>query len=570
MAGGKETPRQKLIGMMYLVLMALLALNVSKDVLMAFVNVDTSLGKTNENFAAKKGDLYRAFQNAAKDNPEKVGPFLDDANRIRQASAKIRNYVDSVKANVIAETMKLPIELVIAPDASGTDTVVKLSNGHIAGNSIVLDNYDIPTNVLGIGDVANPKDGKWTAVELERRVKAFADEVISIVGNDRNNKSGSADALIASIQSAFAFDKVMEHGQEVSWTAGNFYHAPLAAVSAIMTKINTDILNAEYDAVAHLLKQVDAGSFKFTDLEAVAVVTSNAVVKGDTFRADVFLAAFDPTNNPEIEFGSTVLDTNLATYKVGGEELPVPIIIKDGKGKVRIPASAVGEKSWKGVLRFNTGGGSYENRPIELNYQVTEPSLVVSPTKVNVMYRKLANPIEISVPGFTQDKIKPSMTNGSLVPDPKTGGYIAKPLDGKISKISVMAELPDGSTKSMGEKEFRILDVPPPTVSFAGKNPYSTDMSINAGPLRSASSVRAELKDFLFDLNFEVVSFKLKTYVKGQPIERTSTSANLTPEMKALLGNVTSKQLIILESIRAKNLETGEVVQIAGLTLTVN
>ncbi|MGY6562352.1 MAG: type IX secretion system motor protein PorM/GldM [Luteibaculaceae bacterium] len=567
MAGGKETPRQKLIGMMYLVLMALLALNVSKDVLLAFVNVDTSLARTNANFANKKSDLYRAFDAAYADNPKKVEAFRNDAFLIREISQKTRNYVDSVKANVIAATMKVDISLAIAPNEFGLDTVVSMRNT-IAGKSIVLDNYDIPTNILGVGDVANPRDGRFTAVEMQRRIRGYADEVIEIL--EKYNGSGFATPLIEAVNQTFAFERQMEGGREVSWMAANLYHAPLAAVAAIMTKMNTDILNTEYDAVAFLLRQVDAGTFKFTNLEAVAVVTSNAVVKGDTFRADVFLAAFDPTNNPIVEFGSQVTDTAIASYKVGGESLPIPVSVKNGKGRVRIPASAVGEKEWKGVIRFNAGGGEVINAPITLAYQVTEPNLVVSPTKVNVMYRKLGNPVEISVPGFTQDKIKPSMTNGTLIPDPKTGGFIARPGDGNISKISVVATLPDGSTKNMGEKEFRILDVPPPTVIFAGRTPFSSDMTINQGPLKAATVVKAELKDFLFDMEFEIVSFKLKTYVKGQPIERRSTSGALTPEMKALLSNVTSNQIVILESIQAKNLETGEVRQIAGLTLTVN
>ena len=103
------------------------------------------------------------------------------------------------------------------------------------------------------------------------------------------------------------------------------------------------------------------------------------------------------------------------------------------------------------------------------NYEVAKPSLVVSPTKMNVFYKGVDNPVDVSVPGFSADKIKPSISNGSIT-RASGGGYIVKVSKGTTANISVTAELPDGGTKRLGPAEFRVKSVPNPTPYFAGKS----------------------------------------------------------------------------------------------------
>jgi len=558
MAGGKETPRQKLIGMMYLVLMALLALNVSKDVLKAFVNIDKTLIATNNNFLQTKEEIMAAFANSNAENEKKTGPYFKKATDIEQKTKELSQYITELKASVMSATFGFPLEQVMAKDANGNDTLLSLET-----DGLPLDNYDVPTNVLGVGEPSVPKEGPFTAKEFETKIFEYRDFLIQNL--DEYKGDPVAAELISKINTTFELPMQKEGDLDVSWLAFNFYHAPIAACMAVMTSVQNNIVNSQIEAIRYLYSKVDAGSFKFNVLEAVALSKTNSVVKGEPFRAQLFMAAYDSTKAPIIEIG-TAWDTTGNKVEILGNKIDVPVV--GGKGQLEVPTGSVGEFKLKGVIRFDMGGGIFKNNPIEIDYQVTEPSLVISPTRMNVMYRGLANPIDISVPGFTQDKLEATMTNGSLTKDPKSG-YIAKPGDGDICKISVSATLADGTKRAMGALEFRVKKTPPPAIRFAGKKPDDADLTITTAQLKAATVVKAELEDFLFDLNYEVVSFNLTTILRnGVPKTVTARSGNISGEMKDMFGALGGNQRVIIDNVSAKNLETGKVERIAGITLT--
>lgn len=178
MAGGKETPRQKMIGMMYLVLTALLAMNVSKDILDAFVIINEGLETTNTNFMQKNEFTYTQFDAAKANDPEKVTKFWSKAQRAKSLSDEIYNHIEELKKYLIAATSgKASIEEVEA------DSLFELKNVDSK------DNYDIPTEKLIGAEPANPKDGEWSAMELKKKIDNFKEEMLFLFDNEAEREA---------------------------------------------------------------------------------------------------------------------------------------------------------------------------------------------------------------------------------------------------------------------------------------------------------------------------------------------------------------------------------------------
>src|SRR5690606_16686661 len=406
MAGGKETPRQKMIGMMYLVLTALLALNVSKEILDAFVIINEGLESTKITFKDKISDQYARFEASFNENQTKYRENWEKAKEVRQLSDDLINQVDQMKAYLISNVEGKPIEEVIADNGRGQDTVLSLQYVQ------TKDNYDISTNVMigenpGLPRAEHPDGNHLTALNLRENLETYRDRLKELLGD--NNP-----VLVGNLENSFDFSERKDaSGTVTNWESMNFYHIPIAAVVTNLSKIQTDVRNAESDLVTYLMADVEAASFKFTKLRPIAIPQSNYVLQGDTFKADVFLAAYDDTNFPTVEIGvDETVEHDSANTALTGESRIVEIG-DDGFAKLKIPADQIGFRNWKGVIKFRGPTGEVPYL-FDVEYEVAKPSLVVSPTKMNVFYRGLQNPVEISVPGFSAEKIQPSMTNGTL------------------------------------------------------------------------------------------------------------------------------------------------------------
>jgi gliding motility-associated protein GldM len=548
MSGGKETPRQKMIGMMYLVLTALLALNVSKDILDAFVTVNGGLEKTKVNFEQKNGSLYDQFSAALQENEKKVRPYFTKAEQVRIATDEVVSYVDQVKAMVMSETDGKPLSEIIGKNANGIDTLVSL------GTMDSKDNYDVPTDKLGLSEPGKPKDGQYTAKELRIKLEGYRDLLLPMVADN--------EILAKSLNETFSFEKTKaKDGTPELWEAKNFYHSPLAAVVTILSKIQSEVLNAEADIVKSLLSGVDATSFKFNKLEAAVIPVSSYVTQGDSFRANIFLAAFDTTQNPTIILG-TKWDTLTKTM---ADSFHVKVV--KGKGLFRTPASSVGEKEYEGVIEFKAPGGGFKYFNFPLSYTVAAPTLVVAATAMNAFYVGIPNPVSISVPGFSASALTPSIDGGGKIdPDPegKKGDYLVTVKSGKKCFISVSAKMPNGSSKSMGKSEFRIKDLPDPEPVFAKGR--KGDVKINLRDAKVASAVFADMKDFLFDLKFDVIGFDLYAK-KGSQLSTVikSRSNILTQDMKDIINGLKRGDKLWLENVKAKGPD-GRTRAIGGLS----
>ena len=542
MAGGKETPRQKMIGMMYLVLTALLALNVSKEILDAFITINNGLETTKVTFDGKLNNQYAAFAASYNENPEKYGPAHAKALELKKEADGLIAHIDRIKAKTIAQVEGKTMEEVIARGPMGTDTILNLV--HVQSK----DNYDVNTNIMIGPEPANPletdnADGNnYRARVLKNMLTAYGHSLKGmIVGNP---------ALADAVDSLFTYPEEMRDasGTKVNWESLNFYHVPLAATTAILSKLQSDVRNAESDVLGNLFQDVEKASFKFTELRAVVIPEKTYVLEGDSFRANVFLAAYDNTNLPEIALADQgyKIPENVSEIPEGkGKSVKVGA---DGFGRVRIPASGIGDKNWEGVIKFKKPDGSgYVYEKYAINYEVARPSLVVSPIKMNVLYRGIDNPIAISVPGVSADLLSASISTGTLTKQ-SDGTYIAKVKTGAEAVVSVSANM-DGKTKPMGSFKFRLKSVPDPVAKFAGKGP--SDNTVKQSELTAALGVIADLEDFVFDLNFPVRSFDIVVIMGGDVKRLESSSNRITSQQKELLGQVRRNQTIIIENIRA-------------------
>ena len=512
MGHGKETPRQKMIGMMYLVLTALLALNVSKDVLDAFVLVDEGLTKTTTNFNEKNSSYYSDFESLYELNKIKVESWKNKADEVREKASELHELLQKYK-----------IKLVIISEGEDTEAI---HEGEVdLGLVERKDNTNIGGQVMIV-------EGGGEVVKDD--INEFREFLLDLI-EDKENYTSIVNALKSTLDTHDPTHDPHEkkgHGEEgLSWESEHFEHLPLASVITILSKMQSDVRFAEAEILSYLLSQIDAGSFKFNKIEAVVLAGSDYVFKGQEYQAKVFLAAYDSTKFPTVKLTS-------------GQKLDV----EDGKGIYIGNTSSVGTKNWGGTIVLEGDGTAPIIRKFEASYQVAEASAVVSPTKMNVFYRGVENPVSISVSGVAKESIKARITKGRIRASGNQWSVLpASGKEGEVIKIRVYADV-DGTEKFMGEMPFRVKNVPNPIAKIGGKSQGAislTDLSRSAG-------VVAEMEDFDFDLDFAITEFTVSAVVSGGFTKREkSMSPNFTNAQKNIIRGLTSGKNLTITDVRA-------------------
>jgi len=560
-----------MIGMMYLVLTALLALNISKEVLNGFVKVENSLRTTQGTLNSKVNETSTELETKYLQNQEKVEPFYNKGQEINSDASDLVAYITEMKARIMAasagsytEDGTLNIEGFLGKDENGMDTVLNL------GMVPIKDEYQNVTTFVGMAEPFEPLDGDWTALQLKTKMESFRDQLKTIsVTDNQGVRRELPDYLKLQLDETFAFSGEIQEGKEVSWEHANFYHVPLAAVMPLMTKMTLDIQDIQEDILSWLLGSVDAKSYKFTNLMPLVVPESNYILRGDSFRADVLLAAFDGTNPPDIYVDNTKWngrDSAKLEFE-GTDALPIG---SDGLGKLRIATRgmSLGDANYKGLIRFQGPDGNIQDFPYYTpSFTVAEPALVVSPTKMNVFYRGLPNPVEVSVPGVPADKIDVRISGNHKIKKESDGTFTITPGRDAKANITVSAELPDGSKKSLPAKEFRVKRIPDPAPFFVGKT--SSDRSISKQALVGADGLGAQMVNFDFDVRVVVKSFSVSVSRDGTLVEKNSNSNRLTAEMKQLFNRVSRGNVVYFEDIIV-GMPDGTERQVAAMKLKVN
>ena len=503
MSGGNcpETPRQKMIGMMYLFLTAMLALNVSGELLQAFVSLDEGFNQTRETVERKNDALYLQFEKAYKNNPAKANANWNEAQKIRAASKELVDHIQDLKKTIVQK--------VDGPDATPED-YVSIKNQDIAPQVMITEQNGARSDTL------------------KRRMGEYRDLLLSYLDPSQAKDT----TFIAAYKEVFDTEDIQgEKDVTKSWEATKFEHVPLSASMAMLSKIQGDVRNAEADMVAALFGGINKDSYKFDHLMQVVKPYKTTILEGETYKAELFMAAYDPTIKPEIFIeGKQIQD------------------IEEGKGLLT-QKKGVGEHSWKGYIEMPSPDGSTKNRyDIEGEYQVVKPNAVVSPIKMNVFYEGVDNPVAISVPGVASKDLDIRMTN---VSKKKSGAnWIVKPnarTAGKKSIVSVYANI-EGKSKFIGKQEFRIKRVPDPVATVGGVE----GGKIKKNVLLAQFGVRAEMKDFDFQLEYKVSRFTVSVLKGGYIVDEPSKSQEFTKAQLDLIKGMSRGKKIQIEGIRAK------------------
>ncbi|MHC1703519.1 MAG: gliding motility protein GldM [Tenuifilaceae bacterium] len=526
MAHGKETPRQKMIGMMYLVLTAMLALNVSSEVLEAFALIDNGLSRTTMNYKVKNEKLYTQFENSYTLNKVKVGPWKHKSDEVKTKAAEILEYVQALKK-----------EIVIASEGPETPVL----KGEEIESELIQNKSDLDkaaTILIGL-------EGSGKAKELKRKIVEFREYLVGLIDPNK------AAQLIESINGILNTDNPAprEDGTVNTWESSRFEHIPLIAVIPQLTKVQVDVLNCEAEVINYLLQQVGANDFKFNVLNATVIPTSSYVIQGNEFKAEVFLAASDTTQRPKIyicSYDSTLnKETGEYTYNIKGAADTVPVS-KSGRGIFKRKASQPGKVKWSGLIEMKAPDGSITRKPFKHEFLVEQPNVVISPTKMNVLYLGVDNPVEISIPGISMDKISATISKGSIKPTGRE--FIVQPGQGITSCDITVFAMVEGTKRNMGTKPFRVKKVPDPITKVAGL----ASKIATKNELASTFGVVAQMPpDFDFELKYTVTSFTLSAQVGGFSSDESSRSASFTDAQKRIINNLKSGNQVAITNVKA-------------------
>ena len=551
MAGGNLSPRQKMINMMYLVLTALLALNVSKEVLNSFFEVNKGISRSTTNFNAKNGDTYAAFDAAAEVNPVKAGPYREQAYEIKEEADKLVATLQEMKYNLVLKADK-KVYL-------GNESQIKDEEGDLIEEKAIELNWDLLTDqqkLTNIGALTN-KDDRHAAGDLffsEKRKNNIATDLKSDLNSYKNLLLTVADgneSLITSINETCDYNDKKIKGKKQLWEYYNFYDMPSVGALTLLSKMQSDVRNTESDIINMLRENIDAGSLKFTSAEGIQIPNSNFVLKGDSFRAQIFIAAKDTTQAPLIYVGEYD-SLGIGKYEMIGDYETVKII--NGKGMFSKRATSEGNQKWGGLIKMKTDNGT-KMYPFRGEYLVAAKTAIVSPTKMLILYSGLeaigGNPIQVSVPGYSASEITPRMSNGTLKVTKKSEGmYSVFPDLKSTSAVVTLYVNVNGKQTPMGKVNFRVRKTPPPA-------PVIRSVDANGLCDRSilkTEIVQATLDNFLFDgLKYMVTSFKLSGSYKGAPASAEQNNGmGFTSQMQQIITNSASGSTINITKIRAQ------------------
>ncbi len=504
MAGGRLSPRQKMINMMYLVLTALLALNVSKDILKAFQKVEASLGTAVENIAQQNDLVYAEFTKAAENNPAKVMQWKDIAFDIKEDADFLKDYITELKDSLIVKT-------------GGYDE---------EGNLVGMDNLEKVANEM----LMKPQKG----AKLKAEVEKYRDNLLAIPVISENEELSSL------IKTSFNTDDIVTTKSTYSWEKDKFDHYPLIAVLTFLRQIQGDVVSIESKAVNYLRSNIGADDMKFSTVKAQVISPKNYVMEGDSFKASISIAAYDDSQSPTILVTDVFIGDTLPDFS----QADTVFNVLDGKGMYSIPARGIGTQKKAAKIQLATEEGVKEYQEI-FEFQVAKPMAVVSPTKMNVFYRGVPNPIEVSVPGFSPEDLQVSGSNVTLKRI-KPGQYeasVSKKAKG-TAKITVKA-----NGRTIGKPiEFRLKRIPSPTASINGKK----EGTMSKGKLSKAQGILASLPQFPFDLKYKVESFDVRLK-DGEYTKTIKVKGNkFTTEVKEKIVKLKPGSDISFTNIKAK------------------
>jgi len=463
MAGGKQTPRQKMVNLMYLVFIAMMALNMSKEVLSAFGLMNEKFEKSNTDATTANDALYSALADKAKENAAQYGDAKKVADQVKKITADFFAVVGTQKDLITKEIEKkdgkLPYEAM--------DKGEKIDENWFAG-----DGYSAKGKAF------------LSAIETYKK------DMIAAIGNNTKFKG-----YVAGIESKFNTADVKDHeGVTKKYLDYHYKGFPAIASLAKLSSLQNDVKSIEASIYTAALGEAALKAASMKNYAAIVVLDKNAFFQGEAVTGKVVLGRYDETTVP------TSVNVN------GGS-----VSMESGQAKFKLGAGAVGEHDITGKFVFTEDGKA---QPIDIKGSyvvVPKPnSATISADKMNSVYRGVDNPMTISFAGVSDNNVTvsaPGLRKGA-----KSGQYVwnVTSLPGDDVTVTVTAKLPDNTSVS-DKRKFIVRDIPAPTPQIRGK---LNSAKGNTNDL-SNSTIGVAFPGFVFDVDVTVKSFEVS--VPGSP-----------------------------------------------------
>ena len=545
MAGGKQTPRQAMIGMMYLVLLAMLAMNASKDLLNAFVSLDNGITKTVQSFEKANESFYTIIDKAAASSSA-YKPIQAQALAIKQKAAEVVQMMADHRVQLFSAG-----EVKSTNDTANNEAYRALFENGIALNK---DNQDIGGQFYVPGGLPSPD-----AVALKKVMDEFRDLIVKTIDSDGDESNDFLkDRYIILFNTEKGVNPLELNGPEVTWVSRLAEHIPLAAVAANLTLWQSYVKNAEADVISSIASKMDGSGMVVDQSKGVVQFDNGYVLKNDSVKGKIFLAAYNSKSDPKIYLG--VVDTtkftkgNQLTYPPGKQTEP-PMVgeyltinnVSDGNGYFQEYANEVGAQTVTGVIENKNSKGTFYTK-FKSSYMVAEPTATVAAMKMSVFYVGVPNPVAVSAPGVAISDIEISAPGLSFKQQKKAGEYIVTPTRATNKKGLDVVVKNKNSGAVLGKANFRVKRLPDPAANVLSKK----EGLISKGMLKAITKVGAKMENFDFDLDVKVQSFTLTVKVGSELMESKSKNSMLTPKMRKLLMRVSRGSRIYFEDIKVK------------------
>ena len=500
MAGGKLTPRQKMINLMYLVFIAMLALNMSKEVLSAFGILNNKIVESNALTDTRNETSFLQLAQKAEDQPGQYGDKKVKVEKIRAVSKEFSDYLENIKTEITKKTEK---------DAQGNYLYEQMDKG------------DLVDRLFFTGDRVS-KQGQ----EFLDKIKNYPVLIKQIGG------SSIAESELKKIENRFATKPIFSEkaGATLSWIDYNYKGFPLIATVTKLTQLQADIKTTESDVMAGMFQSDLIAAASLTAYQPIVVLDKSVFFQGEAVTGKIILGKFDPS----LKAKSVVVNGSSVQAQAG-------------QAKFSFGAGNIGEHAIGGSFNFDENG-KVVSLPIKDKYVVVArpKSATISADKMNVVYRGVVNPMTISFAGISADKVSASAPGLSPAGGDK---YTMKPGSGTEAVINVTGTLSDGS-KVTDRKTFRIKGIPGPAGTIRG------EMGVVKGPKSSLeiSTIGAKLVDFDFEVGLDVVGFNLK--VTGQPTVVVPGN-KLNAQCKSVLSKAGRGDQVTISEIKTKLVGAG-------------
>ena len=446
------SPRQKMINLMYVVLMAMLALNISTEVLDGFSIVEESLNRTTANSSKENVAMLADLDEQMKQNPDKVREWYEKAKYVKDMSDSLYNYAQQLK-----------------------EQIVKQADGEIFDMKNIKNKDD-----LEAASQVMLAPGTGQGQRLYDAINSYRERILTMVNDPRQKEiiSGNLSTPVPKNENTLG----------KNWQEYMFEDMPVAAAVTLLSKLQSDIRYAEGEVLHSLVANVGIKDIRVNKLDAFVVPDKTTLYPGERLTANIVMAAIDTTQTPEIYVNGSRISSSNGTYS--------------------LTAGGPGEHSFSGYILMKNASGDVLRREFRQKYTVISPptGATVAADLMNVLYAGFQNPISVTCSGIPQSAVSLSMTGGTLTSQ-GNGHYIAVPSAVGQDVTFTVTGTDKGKSLAMGSATFHVRKLPDPTAYISVGSDRFKGGRLAKASLMGAGGIRAAIDDGLLDIEFRVVRF---------------------------------------------------------------